>query len=236
MLERLPGPDIRLRLLCGAGRSLLTMLLASAGHGALAYNVTLTAAAPKAVYFQVGNGLFTGGNYTPIQGNGQPTGTPGNNPTINKVTVSVAAGAVGRSTAQAMTTDSAAANSYWDGYLFCNLPAQLYIGCFYRTPGAGVNSATVTATVPVSLTDAAGNTIPFSQISWVSGGNGDTMANGFLPEVFPGGTFAGGTVQAIGAIAQNHWSESCWTFSYANSIVPAAGTYTGRVTYTLSAP
>ena len=237
MIERLPGPDIRLRHLGGAARILSTALLAAgAAQVALAYNVTLTPAAPKAIYFQVGNGLFTGGNYTPIQGNGQPTGTPGNNSTINKVTVSVAAGVVGNSAAQAMTTDSTTANSYWDGYAFCNPPAQLYIGGFYRTPGAGANSATVTATVPAALMDAAGDTIPFSQISWTSAGNGDTTANGFLPEVFPGGTFVNGGAQAIGAIAQNHWSESCWTFSYANSVVPAAGTYTGRVTYTLSAP
>jgi len=129
-----------------------------------------------------------------------------------------------------MTTDSSAANSYWDGYLFCNLPAELYIGGFYRTTGAGTNTATVTATLPVSLTDAAGDTIPFSQISWTTGGNGDAGA-----EPFPAGSF-NATTLSVGSISQNHWAESCWTFSYANTVVPAAGTYTGRVTYTLSAP
>jgi hypothetical protein len=34
----------------------------------------------------------------------------------------------------------------------------------------------------------------------------------------------------------NTWNESCHTFSYANSSSVAAGTYTGRATYTLSAP
>src|SRR5215472_9098961 len=167
LLGRLPGSDVRSRIARCIG------VLAVASHSSFAYDVTLTAASPKMIYLQVGNGLFTGGNYTPIKGNGQPTGTPGVNTTINKVTASVAAGVVGNSAAQPMTTDSAAANSYWDGFLFCNLPAQLYIGGFYRTTGVGTNTATVTATLPASLTDAAGDTIPFWQISWTSGGNQD---------------------------------------------------------------
>jgi hypothetical protein len=196
-----------------------------------AFTVSLTAAAPKEIYLQVGNGLFTGGNYTPIQGNGQPTGSPGVNTTINVMSVTVAANAVGNGTAQAMTTNSTAANSYWDGFLFCNLAQQqLYIGGFYRTPGAGTNTATVTATLPASLSNAAGNTIPFSQISWTSSGNADAGA-----EPFPAGSFSS-TSLTVGTIAQNNWAESCWTFSYQNSVIPAAGTYTGRVTYTLSAP
>ena len=198
---------------------------------ASAFTVSLTAATPKEIYLQVGDGLFTGGNYTPIKGNGQPTGTPGVNTTINVMSVSVPANAVGNGTAQTMTTSSTAANSFWDGFLFCNLAQQqLYIGGFYRTPGAGTNTATVTATLPASLTDTAGDTIPFSQISWTSSGNGDAGA-----EPFPAGSFTS-TSLTVGTIAQNQWAESCWTFSYKNSVVPAAGTFTGRVTYTLSAP
>jgi len=43
-------------------------------------------------------------------------------------------------------------------------------------------------------------------------------------------------VQTVGTIAKNNWAESCWTFSYLNTTLPVAGTYTGRVTYTLTAP
>ena len=86
------------------------------------------------------------------------------------------------------------------------------------------------ATVPTSLTDAAGDTLPFSQISWTSAGNADTGA-----EPFPAGSFSGSSLN-VGSIGQNQWAESCWTFSYKNSVVPAAGTYTGRVLYTLTAP
>ncbi len=146
------------------------------------------------------------------------------------MSVSVAAASVGNGTAQAMTTDSTAANSFWDGFLFCNLPQQLYIGGFYRTTGTGTGTISVIATVPTSLTDAAGDTLPFSQISWTSAGNADTGA-----EPFPAGSFTGAS-QSVGSIGQNQWAESCWTFSYKNTVVPAAGTYTGRVLYTLTAP
>ena len=87
LLERLPGRDLRQRSVRTASLA-SGLLLATAAPGSFAYDVTLTPASPKMIYFQVGNGLFTGGNYTPIKGNGQPTGTPGVNTTINKVTVS----------------------------------------------------------------------------------------------------------------------------------------------------
>jgi hypothetical protein len=188
---------------------------------AKAFTVNITPANPKAIYLQVGVGSFTG-NYN-------TGGTPGNNPTINTVSVSVAAGAVGSGTAQQMTTNSTASNSFYDGFAFCNLPAQLYIGGFYRNTSVS-GAATVTATAPANLVNASGNTIPFTQIRWTSSGNGDTGA-----QPFPAGAFTGGT-QTIGTIARNQWAESCHTFTYANTSFVAAGTYTGRVTYTLTSP
>jgi len=207
----------------------LAALLALADQ-ALAFTATLTPSAPRTIYLQIGNGTFNGGNYTPIKANGQPAGNPAKNPTINVVSVSVPAASVGNSTAQAMTTNSAAANSFWDGFAYCNLPQQLYIGGFYRTTGAGGGTISVIATVPASLIDGAGDTIPFSQISWTSAGNLDSGA-----EPFPAGSFSSGSLN-VGSIGQNQWAESCWTFSYKNTVVPAAGTYTGRVLYTLTAP
>ena len=61
------------------------------------------------------------------------------------------------------------------------------------------------------------------KISWTSSGNGDTGA-----EPFPAGTFVNGGVQNVGSMASNTWNESCWTFSYLNNTVPAAGTYHRR--------
>ncbi len=136
-----------------------------------AYTVTLTAASPLTVYLQVGVGSFTN-DY--ING-----GQPGNNTTINTVSATVAAAAVGNGTAQPMTTNSTAAQSYYDGYTFCSVPGQIYIGGFYRTTGGKTAAATVTATVPAALTDATGDTIPFSKIAWTSSGNGIPAPNLF---------------------------------------------------------
>jgi hypothetical protein len=209
------------RLIVGA------VLLAAAGFAA-AYTATLTPATPQEIYLQVGVGAFTK-DYN-------AGGLPQINTTINTVSTTLAVGVVGNGTAQAMTTDSTAAVSYWDGFTFCTVPAQLYIGGFFRTTGATTAAAQVTATVPAALTNTTGNSIPFSQISWTSGGLGDTTANGFLPEKFPSGTFVSGGVQTVGSMASNTWNESCWTFSYSNTAVAAAGTYTGAVLYTMTAP
>jgi hypothetical protein len=234
IFKRPLGPEPRRRAIRHAARASGLVLLAVTGS-AHAFTITLAAASPKTAYLQVGVGTFTGTycgscneNNPPIAQS--PGSAPGNNTTVNTVSVSVAANAVGNGTAQTMTTDSTQSNSFFDNFAFCNLPNQLYIGGYYRTTGTGTNTATVTASVPTSLTDTAGNTIPFSQISWTSGGNADSGA-----EPFPAGSFTG-TSLSVGSIAQNQWAESCWTFSYKNTVVPAAGTYTGTVTYTLTAP
>ena len=209
-----------------AAVALLGLALLPVGQHARAFTVAIAPSAPKMIYLQVGVGTFTG-RY-------DAGGTPGNNTTVNKVTVSVAAAAAGNGTPQAMSTDSTVGASSYDGYAFCNVPAQLYIGGFYRTTGAGTGAVSVTATVPSVLVDAAGDSLSFARISWTTGGNGPLGDSASQP--FPAGTFTPGAVQVVGSIAQNHWAESCWTFSYGNTILPAAGTYAGRVLYTLSAP
>ena len=233
MDERLPGPARSAVPWAGALAALV--LLAGAAGEARAYTITLAAASPKAIFLQIGLGSYTGSycgnncNYNPPikQAGGS---APGTNTTINKVSVTVPANSIGNGVAQAMSTDSTQSASFFDGYDYCNAPTQLYVGGFYRTTGNGSGAIALTATVPASLTDAAGDTIPFTQISWTSSGNGDTGT-----EVFPTGKFTG-TTQSVGTIAQNQWAESCWTFSYANGVVAPAGTYTGRVLYTLTAP
>jgi len=206
-------------------RALLIALLTAVPMAGGAFTVSIAAGTPTTLYLQVGVGTFTGGNFN-------AGGLPGTNTTINNETVTLAAGVVGNGVKQAMSTNSNAANSFYDGFAFCTAGTQLYIGGFYRAATGGSNAAaTVTATVPAALTDASGNTIAFSQITWTTGGNGDSGA-----QPFPAGTFTGGGLQTVGTIAKNNWAESCWTFSYLNTTVPAAGTYTGRVTYTLTAP
>lgn len=222
-LVRRSKPDLQL-LPLGLCLALLIPLVRQAS----AFTVTIASAHPQTVYLQVGVGTITGGDGTYAGG-----GTPGNNATVNNVFVTVPAGSVGNGTAQAMTTDSTASANPYNGSAYCSAPAQLYVGGMYRRNGNGGSGtvATLTVTVPAALTSAAGDTIPFSAISWTSSGTGDVGA-----EPFPAGTFSAGATQTLGTIARDQWAASCLTFSYSNTTVPPAGTYTGTVTYTLSAP
>lgn len=187
---------------------------------AQAFVVTITAGT-RSLFLQVGAGTMTGGDF-------RSGGTPGNNSTINRVSVTVPAANLGAGT-RAMTSDSTVTASPWDSFAYCTVPAQVYVGGFYRTPGTGAN-ATLTATAPASLVNATGNTIPFNTISWVSGGSGDATAT------IPSGTFVGGASQTLLSITRNTWFESCLQFNYANAQMVGAGTFTGRVSYTLTAP
>ena len=197
----------------------VSVLALSQGE-AFAFSVAI-GTGTRAIYLQVGIGSFSG-----LYSSG---GTPQNNSTINLVSVTVPAASVGSGTAQAMTSNSAQSNSFYDNFAFCSPPAQVYIGGFFRLPGAA-GTATLSVTTAANLTNAGGDTIPFTQISWTSTGAGDAGA-----EAIPAGTFTGAT-QTLATFSVNRWNESCHTFSYANAANVASGTYTGRATYTLSAP
>lgn len=177
-------------------------------------------AGPKAAFLQVGLGSYAG---TYVSG-----GTPLNNAFVNTVSVSPPANVVGTGTTQAMTSDSAQAVSFYDGYLVCNPPTQVYVGGWVRTP-TGAGSGVLSVISPASLLTAAGDAIPFTQISWTSTANGNTA-----PDI-PAGTFNGGTL-ALRTIAAGTWVENCFTFSYANTAVVPGGTYKGTVSYTLVLP
>ena len=197
------------------------LLLMAAVHAAPAYSYAVTiTAGPRTIYLQVGNGTFTG----TFNGGG----SPGTNTTVNLVTVTVPAAQVGNGTAQTMTTNSTQTASFLDNFTFCTVPAQVYIGGYFRLPGT-TGTATLTVNTPATLT-TTGSTIPFTKISWISSGIGDTGV-----QAIPSGTFTGGT-QTLTTYPVNTWRESCHAFSYLNDQVVGSGTYTGRATYTLSAP
>lgn len=208
---------IRLALLFG--RLALAGILAAAGVHSHAFVATISAGT-RTLFLQVGAGTMTGGNF-------RSGGTPGNNSTINSVSVNVPSAALGTGV-QAMTTDSTVTISPYDSFAFCAVPAQVYVGGFYRTPGAAGNG-TLSVTSPATLSNGLGDTLPFTSISWVSSGAGDATTT------IPSGTFTG-TTQTLYSVTRNNWFESCLAFQYANTALVPAGTFTGRVTYTLAAP
>ena len=175
------------------------------------------ASASRRVFLHVGNGTINGSNST-----------------INLVQVTVPGAQVGNGVAQAMTTNSTQSRSlYGDNFTTCPTPAsQIMVGASYRRTNAanGPASATLRVTSPANLVNATGDTIPFSQIGWTVSAAGSSV-----PGVIPAGSFNGAT-QTLTTIPANTYIENCHAFSYANSAVRAAGTYTGQVTYTLTSP
>jgi hypothetical protein len=163
----------------------------------------------RALYLQVGTGTANASNAA-----------------VNTVSLALPATAIGNGTAQPMTSDSAVSQSFFDGFVVCRPPREVYIGAWFRMPSAGA-SAVLQVNTPASLTSGA-DSLPFSQISWVS------TAIGSGADI-PSGTFGTGT-QTLRSIAANRWVENCLSFNYANTSVLPAGTYVGRATYTLSAP
>lgn len=203
------------------GLLLLAALLAC--QSAAAYQANI-AGDSRALYLRVGTGAMT------VDGVSYNDGArPINFTGVQNVVVNVPASQVGNGTDLQMTGDGDLV-SHLDNYLFCN-PGQIYIGAFFRRPGntGGGIVASVTANYSPNLI-SGGDTIPMSQIRWVSSGNGD---GGFQP--FASGSFTG-SGQQVAAFIRNQWNESCLTFFYGNDQVVAAGSYTNTVTYTLSAP
>ena len=153
------------------------------------------------------------------------------NATINLVTTTLLAADVGSGVARVMTSNSTQANSPFDGFTVC-VPGsgQVYVGGFFRLPSASATTAVLQVTTPAGLTSGA-NTIAFDQISWSS----TSIGNAGAADI-PAGSFVSGGTRFLRNFAANSYVENCHTFSYANATPVAGGTYTGRATYTLTAP
>lgn len=200
----------------------LCLSLAGVAPTAEAFTAPISNGLTPSIYLRVGDGIYTG-TFT-------GGGTPGTGGPINRVSVTVPAAALGNGTDLAMTSSATQPQSFYDGFVFCNLPAQVYVGGFNRGGWFSGGDGVLTVSAPASLVNATGATIPITQISWTSSGNGDTG-----PQPFPAGSFSGG-LQTLATWPVNTWRESCHTFSYGNDNFVAAGTYNARVTYTLSVP
>ncbi|HEY9096090.1 MAG TPA: hypothetical protein VIN35_10120 [Hydrogenophaga sp.] len=207
----MPTPQLAHRLVRSSRALTLLILLGGQLASAHAWSLALSAASRR-VFLHVGNG---------------------NNGTVNLVSASLSGAQLIAGTPQAMTTNSTQSQSLYDGYTTCPDPAnQIMIGASYRRNNGsnGPASATLRVSSPASLTNAAGDTLPFSEISWTVSAPGSSQ-----PNIIPAGTFNGGT-QTLASVPANTYIENCHSYRFANSAVRAAGTYNGQVTYTLSSP
>jgi hypothetical protein len=194
---------------------LIALALASMAAAVPAHAWVLTISpGTRAVYLAVGNATANADNTT-----------------VNLVSLTVPAAAVGTGVAQAMTSDSTQANSPLDNFAVCTpTTGQVYIGGFFRLPTTNATTAVLQVTTPAGLTSGA-NTIPFNEISWTS----TSIGNAGAADI-PAGSFVSGGTRFLRNFASNTYVENCHTFSYANTTPVAAGTYNGRATYTLTAP
>ena len=97
---------------------------------------------------------------------------------------------------------------------------------------------TLTSTATGALSNGAGDSIPFTQITTAA--STLTSATALPAPVLTNGTSAGVLATLTGTKITNQ--DAQWTYNYANAAVVAAGTYggvnvnNGRVTYTASMP
>ncbi len=207
----LSGPKSSGAIRCGFALGAALLLAAPA----LAWELNLTSA-PRRVFLTVGNGAYDQ-----------------NSSVVNRVEVDVPVNALGNGNPLIMHSDSTQSSSPIDGYLTCPNPsAEVLIGASYRRRNGrdGPARATLRVSAPANLVNAAGETIPISEISWTVSASGSSS-----PNIIPAGQFAPGT-QTLTTVRANTYIENCHTFTFANSAVRAAGIYSGQVTYTLSSP
>lgn len=211
------------RLAPRVARACLALLCVAEVAAAHAWSLSITSGSRR-LFLHVGNGAVSGQS-------GTLNGTAGTSGAINLVQVTVPVAQLGNGTALAMTSNSTQSISlYGDGNNTCPTPASaIMVGAGYRR-NSGANSATLSVSSVGGLTNGAGDTIPFNEISWTVSAPGSGQ-----PNIIPAGTFNGAT-QTLATVPGNTYIENCHAFSYANSAVRAAGTYNGRVTYTLSSP
>jgi hypothetical protein len=198
-----------------AASALMLPLIASAASTVTTGTGTITATAtvnftvviPQYLYLRVG----TGSSYT--------TGALTTVGTTDLITFSPAVGSVGNGTAVAGV----------GGDLTGGVETAAVLG--------NGGNVTLTAAATGPLTDSAGDTIPFTQITTAAAAN----TTGYTTLAAPAlsNTSSSETITATNKVVK---ADAKWTFSYANSTAEPAGTYGGTtalngvVTYTASMP
>jgi hypothetical protein len=209
--------SIALKTLLGAAAMTLPIMVhaestVTTGTGTITAtaHVNFTVAIPQVLFLRVG----TGSTYTGA------TPSLSNVATVDTITFSPAAGTVGNGTAVAGT----------GGDLNNGVETAAIVSNF--------GSVTLTATATGALSDGAGDSIPYTQITTTAAQLTSTTA-------LPAPVLANGASNSVVLTAPATkliTEDAKWTFGYANSVSAPAGTYgatvtnNGQVTYTATMP
>lgn len=150
-----------------------------------------------------------------------------NNAAINLVSITVPGANVGNGT-PVVGTNATTGNP-------CGAD-RVYISAENRANPGNSRMATLTVNSSTPLTTGV-FTIPFSQIDWVSTTPGGGPNNCFnAPITIASNAYTGAAGQTMTSFLNSRRACVCKQFRYLNQNVVSAGTYTGRVTYTLAMP
>jgi len=134
---------------------------------------------------------------------------------------------VGAATGITTVTHNVPATNVGDGVPIAGTPSSILIEASARRPFSSVWSTNFIVSADSSTPLSNGtDTIPFTSISWTA-----------QDEDIPSGNFSGSPAQVILPPTRAFWLVRDWhTFYYNNTQIVPYGTYTGRVTYTVSVP
>ncbi len=150
-------------------------------------------------------------------------GSPGS--TVNTATFDLAPLTAGCTAAPCKFGDgSSVAATYDGGYGAAGLPVEV-------KSNAGVVS--ISAVASSALSNGA-QTVPYAQFT-IKSSDSTNLPAPMIPE-YGAGASAGVAIAESSAGSKLTNRSANWTFGYANTVVPAAGTYNGQVTFTASAP
>ena len=209
--------SIALKTLLGAAALTLPVMVNAAsnvvtGAGTISAtaSVDFSVVIPQVLYLRVG----TGSAYAAVPS------VLANNATIDTITFSPVAGTVGNGTAVAGT----------GGDLTGGVETAAIVSNF--------GSVTLVATATGALSDGAGDTIPYTQITTTA--SALTSATPLPAPVLSNTT--SNTVTLTAPASKMITEDAKWTFSYANAVTVPAGTYgatvanNGQITYTATMP
>ena len=145
--------------------------------------------------------------------------------TISVVNFAVAAATAGSGAPVLGTTAAAAGRAQAPNFGTACAANNVRIWARARSTAAAPRTATLTVNASGGIV-SGGNTIPYTDFSWVSSGGTE----------IPSGSFSGAASQPLLSFGTSREISVCLRFQFANTTIYPPGTYTGQLVYSLQMP